>query len=42
MFRIYPDETINNIQTRLNLDSNIISKIPEDPYNTLYHGKILI
>ena len=42
MFRIYPDETISNIQTRLNLDNNTIRKIPEDPYNTLYHGKILI
>ena len=42
MFRIYKNERRDNLIVRLNLNEKIFSKIPEDPYNTLYHGKILI
>ena len=41
MFRIYKDEDIDSITIRLNLNDELISKIPEDPYNNLYHGKNL-
>lgn len=42
MFRIYRNEKKSNIIVRVNLENHIFNKIPENPYNNLYHGKILI